>query len=112
MRHEVIPLEVPAADGTGGEARSVTELVSAAVCAHASAPFVVDMKVQGKVSGSRDTNSDWFDLASGAITNAAVLVPIPNGVTHVRVFRTSVTSGLAGLRVSVSGKEARTDVPS
>lgn len=110
MRHEVIPLALPVADGAaamGKDVRQYTELAVAAV----GTGFDVALKVQGKVSGgeSDNTNDDWFDIVGGDITNAAKLVPIPAGVTHVRIFRTTAATP-ATLKCLLSGKNTRTDL--
>jgi hypothetical protein len=109
MRHDVVPIEIPAADGQAGAPREVFNYVRAAVCVHNASAFSVAMKVQGKVSGASDVNDDWFDLPSGAVSTGAALVPIPDGVTHVRVFRTTASSGGTTMRASITGKHARTD---
>lgn len=109
MRHEVIPLSFAVADGTAGPGKDVRGFVNRAVAAVGTG-FTVVMQLQGKVSGgeSDNTSDDWFDIATGDITNASKLIPIPDGVTHVRVFRTTAATP-ANLKVMFSGLNTRTD---
>lgn len=105
MRHEILALDIPTSDGVAGTSRRIDDLESVAVYAHGT--FNGSWKVQGKASGPNDPNDHWMDVPSGGITTAQVMIDIPKGFTHVRIFRTSVTSG--ALVACVSGKHSRTE---
>ena len=105
MRHQTYALPIPTVDGTRGASVKLNDLTAAAVYVHQSGVMNVSLKVQAKAQLDVGAHDNWVDLDT--ITNANKLVQIPNGYTHVAIFRTSATS--SGVAAVVTGKNARSE---
>lgn len=99
MRYQGYDLHIPTTNGAAGIPRPIHDVANCGVYIHAAGGVTFDVKVQGKAGDGHD---DWCDIDSAT---ANKMVQIPNGFTHVRLYRTTVAGG--SVYAVVSGRGAR-----